>query len=133
MIHTLEYLRYNICKRITKVLIMPISLRLSAAVETQIAGFSARLGLSKSAVIVRSIQEFLANHAQPSSLQIYEEAMRSTQDAPGRAKSDEKSETAEQRPHKLLARAAIRRRHAQRSERAIQVQPKPRRSAFKPK
>ena len=131
LIHTLEYLRYNICKRITKVLIMPISLRLPADVETQIAGFSARLGLSKSALIVRSIQEFLANHAQPSSLQIYEEAMRGTQDAPGRAKSDEKSETAEQRPHKLQARAAIRSKHAQRSERAVQAQPKPRRSAGK--
>ena len=108
---------------------MPISLRLPADVETQIAGFAARLGLSKSAVIVRSIQEFLARHAQPSSLQIYEEAMRGTQDAPGRARSDEKCEAAEQRPHKLQARTAIRRKHAQRSERALQVQPKPRRGA----
>lgn len=110
---------------------MPISLRLPADIETQIAGFSARLGLSKSAVIVRSLQEFLARHAQPSSLQIYEEAMGATQDAPGLAKSDEKNEAAEQRPHKLQARAAIRRKHAQRSERAVQAQSKPRRSAGK--
>ena len=75
-----------------------------------------------------SIQEFLVKHAQPSSLQIYEEAM---QEKPGRAKSDEKSEAVEQRPHKLQARAAIRRKHAQRSARAVQVQPKPRRSAGK--
>ena len=126
-----KYLRYNIYKRITKVFVMPISLRLPADLETQIAGFSARLGLSKSAVIVRSIQEFLAKHAQPSSLQIYEEAMRGTLDAPGPAKSDENSGAAEQRPHKLQARAAIRRKHAQRSERAVQAQPKPRRSAGK--
>ena len=131
LLHTLEYLRYNICKRITKVFVMPISLRLPADIETQIAGFSARLGLSKSAVIVRSLQEFLARHAQPSSLQIYEEAMGATQDAPGLAKSDEKNEAAEQRPHKLQARVAIRRKHAQRSERAVQAQSKPRRSAGK--
>ena len=110
---------------------MPISLRLPADIETQIAGFGARLGLSKSAVIVRSIQEFLARHAQPSSLQIYDEAMRGAQEEPGRAKSDEESEAAEQRPHKLQARAAIRCKHAQRSERAVQLQPKPRGSAGK--
>ena len=58
--------------------------------------------------------------------------MGATRDAPGRTKSDEKSEAVEQRPHKLQARAAIRRKHAQRSERAVQVQPKPRRGAGKP-
>ena len=60
-----------------------------------------------------------------------EEAMRGIQNTLGHAKSDEESDTAEQRPHKLQARAAIRRKHAQRSERAVQVQPKPRRSAGK--
>ncbi len=61
------------------VIAMPISLRLPVEVEKQIAGYSARHGVSKSAVIVRSISEFLANHAQPSSFQIYEEAMREAQ------------------------------------------------------
>ena len=57
---------------------MPISLRLPVETESMIADFGARNGLSKTAVIVRSIQEFLATHAQPSSLQIYEQAMRET-------------------------------------------------------
>lgn len=99
---------------------MPISLRLPADVETQIASFGARLGLSKSAVIVRSIQEFLAAHAHPSSLQIYEEAMRNAQDGT----RDAGREAAERRPHKLQARAAIQRKHAQRSKAAVQAQAK---------
>ncbi len=98
---------------------MPISLRLPTDIEDQIAGFSARQGLSKSAVIVRSIHEFLARNAQPSSLQIYEEVMREAAGKSGNtnkdAKSDAKSEAAEQRPHKLLARDAIRQKHAERS------------------
>ena len=94
---------------------MPISLRLPADVETQIASFGARLGLSKSAVIVRSIQEFLATHAHPTSLQIYEEAMRNAQDG----NHDAERETAEQRPHKRQARTAIARKHAQRSKAAV--------------
>ncbi len=49
---------------------MPISLRLPPDIETRIAGFGSRAGLTKSAVIVRSIEEFLARHAQPSSQRI---------------------------------------------------------------
>jgi len=93
---------------------MPISLRLTKDIEDQIAGFSARQGLSKSAVIVRSIHEFLARNAQPSSLQIYEEAMRETVDE----SRDEKREAAEQRPHKIMMRDAVRQKHAMRSGRA---------------
>jgi hypothetical protein len=96
---------------------MPISLRLPAEVETQIAGFSARQGMSKSAVIVRSIQEFLAKHAQPTSFEIYQKAMREAEDQ----RKDAKHEAAEQRPHKLQAREAIRRKHAERSERAVKA------------
>ena len=96
---------------------MPISLRLPAEIETQIAGFSARLGLSKSAIIVRSIQEFLAKNAQPSSLQIYEDVMRDTPGGTG----DAEREAAERRPHKLQSRAAIRRKHARRSESAAKA------------
>ena len=93
---------------------MPISLRLPTEIEDQIAGFSARQGLSKSAVIVRSIHEFLARNAQPSSLQIYEEVMREGVDE----SCDAKREAAKQRPHKMLVRDAIRQKHAMRSERA---------------
>lgn len=100
---------------------MPISLRLPTDIENQIAGFSARQGLSKSAVIVRSIHEFLARNAQPSSLQIYEEVMRERADASNNAKSDAKREAAEQRPHKILVRDAIRKKHAVRSARATKT------------
>ena len=91
---------------------MLISLRLPTEIEEQIAGFSARQGLSKSAVIVRSIHEFLARNAQPSSLQIYQEVIHEGADESSNAKSDAKREAAEQRPHKILVRDAIRRKHA---------------------
>ena len=100
---------------------MPISLRLPADVERQIAGYSARHGVSKSAVIVRSISEFLANHTQPSSFQIYEEAMREERNQ----RDDAKRESAEQRPHKIKAHAVLRGRHARRSRRASQALPAP--------
>lgn len=90
---------------------MPISLRLPTDIEDQIAGFSARQGLSKSAVIVRSIHEFLARNAQPSSFQIYEEVMLEGVDE----SRDAKREAAEQRPHKILVRDAIRQKHAKQS------------------
>jgi len=96
---------------------MPISLRLPADMEAQIASFGSRSGLTKSAVIVRSIQEFLANHAAPSSLQIYEEAMQDVGD--GDAEIDLGKEDLVQRPVKLQARQAIQSKHAERSERAI--------------
>lgn len=105
---------------------MPISLRLPTEIEAQIAGFSTRLGLSKSAVIVLSINEYLARHAHPSSLQIYEEVMREPQSPDTRAnESTGKGGAAERRPRKLQVRAAIRKKHAQRSERAIHALPKP--------
>lgn len=104
---------------------MPISLRLPPDLEMQIAGISARQGLSKSAVIVRSIHEYLARHAQPSALQIYEEVMREADEAPERAHAPE------QRPHKLQARDAIVRKHAERSARATKALASPRSSTRK--
>jgi hypothetical protein len=101
---------------------MPISLRLPAAIETQIAGFSARQGVSKSAVIVRSIEEFLAKNAQPSSFEIYQQAMRDS--ALPRATnqpSDAERASAELRPVKLQVRTALRRKHAARATRASQA------------
>ena len=105
---------------------MPISLRLPADIETRIAGFGARQGMSKSAVIVRSIQEFLARHAQPTSFQIYEDVMRDGAKANARSqrrdariqRSDAQREAAEMRPEKIAIRDAIRRKHAARSKRA---------------
>lgn len=101
---------------------MPISLRLPVKTESMIADFGARHGLSKTAVIVRSIQEFLATHAEPSSLQIYEQAMReSTRARAASAVDDATREAAEKRPHKLAVRETIRRKHALRSARALQA------------
>lgn len=95
---------------------MPISLRLSPEVEAQIAGYGARAGLSKSAVIVRSIQEFLQRHAQPSSQQIYEAAMQAAQSSPDCPGVDAQREALELRAHKLQVRQALRTKHAQRSK-----------------
>ena len=106
---------------------MPISLRLPEDLEKQIAGFGARQGMSKSAVIVRSIHEFLAKHALPSSLQIYEEVMR---EAEGQ-RDDAEREALEQRPLKLAVRKAIRRKHAQRSKLARKALTTPRGGAGK--
>lgn len=105
---------------------MPISLRLPADIETRIAGFGARQGMSKSAVIVRSIQEFLTRHAQPTSFQIYQDVMRDGTKANARnqrgdarnQRSDAGREAAEKRPEKIAVRDAIRRKHAARSGRA---------------
>jgi hypothetical protein len=91
---------------------MPISLRLPAEIETQIASYSEREGVSKSALIVRSIKEFLAKHAQPSAYEIYLDEM---QHAPTDAGVDAQRESAETRPTKLAVRAELRARHARRS------------------
>ena len=116
---------------------MPISLRLPADIESQIAGFGARQGMSKSAVIVRSIQEFLARHTQPTPFQLYEDVMRDGAKADARnRRSDAQREGAEKRPEKIAAREAIRRKHAARSARAgaalAKSGAKPRSSARKP-
>lgn len=92
---------------------MPTSLRLPADIESQIAGFGSRTGLTKSAVIVRSIEEFLARHAEPSSLHIYEEAMRNISSQP-----DSQGDTLARSPHKQQVLQSVRRKHAQRSARA---------------
>ena len=95
---------------------MPLSLRLPADVDSQIASYSARLGLSKSAVIVRSIEEFLAKNAQPSAYQLYLDAMDSAQTP---AASTVKSETRD--GHKLAVQKALQRKHKERSARAAQA------------
>ena len=115
-------------KCISKTYTMPISLRLPSEVETQIAGFSTRTGLTKSAVIVRSIQEFLVKHAVPTSVQIYEEAMRGAASKRGGdggvAETDDslaEQDSLAQRPLKLQLKKALRSKHAERSARATQV------------
>lgn len=102
---------------------MPISLRLSPDIETRLAGFGSRSGLSKSAVIVRSIQEFLAKNAVPSSLQIYQDVMQGAKQKRGGVtssdvKTDLASEASALRPGKLAMRHALRSKHNERSKRA---------------
>ena len=112
-------LRYNYANRIALVPFMPISLRLPIEIESQIAGFGARLGLTKSAVIVRSIEEFLAHHAQPSSLEIYEAAMQASAANSLQGDAVAVRNANEARPHKLKVRAVIARKHAERSRQAL--------------
>ena len=102
---------------------MPTSLRLPIDIETQLAGFGSRAGLSKSAVIVRSIQEFLARNSAPSSLQIYQEVMQAdkspqSEAASGALKTGLFGESSGARPAKLAVRQALRNKHAERSQRA---------------
>ena len=93
---------------------MPISLRIPIDVEMQIADYSTRRGISKSAVIVRSIEEFLTRHAQPSAYQIYLDVMKAADKAPV-----EQTSAQEQRAHKLAVQKALRRKNAERSARAL--------------
>ncbi len=99
---------------------MPLSLRLPADIESDIAAFSARHKTSKSAVIVRSIREFLAAHAQPSSQQIYTEEM---QAAARRAETASISNTAriETRPHKIRFAQLMREKHARRTGQTLKA------------
>lgn len=107
---------------------MPISLRLPADVDSQIASYSARAGLSKSAVIVRSIEEFLAKNAQPSAYQLYLDAMESAQTTTVRPAAQSTTPTAQATPldgHKLAVRKALQRKHKDRSARATQALQRP--------
>jgi hypothetical protein len=87
----------------------------SLNIKAQIAEFSARQGVSKSAVIVRSIEEFLSKNAQASSFEIYEQAMR------GSIQADTTKQLIDPRPSKQQLRATLRRKHAARSARAGQA------------
>ena len=100
----------------TFVFAMPISLRLPVDVDGQIASYSARLGLSKSAVIMRSIEEFLAKNAQPSAYQLYLDAMAS---APTPATPSAKGKALD--GHKLAVQKALQRKHKERTGRAAQA------------
>ncbi|NJM42955.1 MAG: hypothetical protein HC858_01205 [Brachymonas sp.] len=88
---------------------MPTSLRLPLPIEAQIASFSLRSGISKSALIVRSIEEYLSRHAQPSAYDIYQEVMQESAARPSVARAPE------QRAHKLAIRDAVRAKQGARS------------------
>lgn len=95
---------------------MPISLRLPAEVDSQIASYSARLGLSKSAVIVRSIEEFLAKNGRPSAYQLYLDSMESVHSTLSQSAKNEAPAV-----HKLGIQKALQRKHKERSVRATQA------------
>ena len=100
---------------------MPISIRLPADVEARIARFAGLQGLPISAIVVRSIREFLDRHAQPSSFEIYEGVMRDcAREEAESLRTGARRESAEERPLKLASREAIRRKHAARSALASQ-------------
>ena len=95
---------------------MPISLRLPLKVEQQIVEYGVRQGLTKSAVIVRSIGTFLVVHAQPNAYQLYLDAMQEARPASQRQRAAGESQS-----HKLAIQKAGRKKHAQRSARAAQA------------
>jgi predicted transcriptional regulator len=88
---------------------MPISLRLPNDMEAQLAGLSLRQKTSKSALIVRSITEFLQRHNAPTSQEIYDQALRS---AGGTRVSTQREP--EERTRKLAVRDAVLHKAAQR-------------------
>lgn len=94
---------------------MALSLRLPSPLESEILAYSTRTGLSKSAVIVRSIEAFLRSNAQPSAFDLYEDAMHSVH----RAAYEPASQDA--RLHKQDIAQAIQRKHTERSARALQA------------
>lgn len=95
---------------------MPVSLRLPPHVEEQIAEYATRQGLTKTAVILRSLDEFLATHAKPSAFEIYQDVMRQSD-----AASAPQGVAADPRPRKLTLKQALRRKHAERSARALKA------------
>lgn len=98
---------------------MPISLRLPLKVEQQIAEYGARQGLTKSAVIVRSIETFLAEHAEPNAYQLYLDVMQEAAADVPTAKHERRAGV--ERPHKLAIQKAMQKKHAERSARAAQA------------
>lgn len=103
---------------------MPVSLRIPTDIEMQIADYSARRGISKSAVIVRSIEEFLTRHAQPSAYQIYLDVMKSADQA-----LVKQTHVPDQCSHKLAVQKALRRKITERSARALNALKSPGRKA----
>ena len=95
---------------------MPTSLRLPVDVENQLSDYVLRAGVSKSAVIVRSIEAYLAERAQPSAYDLYVKAM---DEADRTQVTQQVAIPNEQRPHKLAYRAALRVKYAARSARAV--------------
>lgn len=89
---------------------MPVSLRLPAGVEEELATYAARKGMSKSAVIVQSLQAYLAAHAQPSAHALYQEEMRKLPAA--------ESARDDPRPRKRAFRERLRDKRAGRNGRA---------------
>ena len=109
---------------------MPLSLRLPADIESEIAAFGARHKVSKSSVIVRSIREFLVLHAQPSPQEMYRQEMqaaakRALTDGARRQATKGGTARIEVRPHKIKFQQLMREKHARRTGQA----PGPARSA----
>ena len=90
---------------------MPVSLRLPADLEAQLAEFGARHNTTKSAVIVRSVRDFLALHAAPSMQDLYAQAM----DAAERTAPTSDTARTETRPHKLAFRERMQQKRAVRT------------------
>lgn len=94
---------------------MPVSLRLPAELEAQLAEFGALHNTTKTAVIVRSVRDFLAAHAAPSMQELYHQAMHAAERAVRVTEPASEAARTETRPHKLAFRERMRQKHAVRS------------------
>jgi replicative DNA helicase len=87
---------------------MPISLRLPHPLEAELIGLSARAGVSKSALIVRSIEEFMARHGKPSAHELY------LQTLPRSSEAASPAQPLDARPHKQAFRSTMQAKQQQR-------------------
>ena len=108
---------------------MPLSLRLPQSVEDELSEMSVRLGVTKTAVVMQSIREFLKLHARPSAQQIYSEIMaeldhreKLTKQLPTSDVNRKLERTSKvPRPHKVRVREAIAKAHlVQRSRTTVE-------------
>jgi hypothetical protein len=96
---------------------MPISLRLPLNLETEVAERCEREGVSKTALVVRSIEDYLQRTRAPSAFELFEQAM-SAADVALAQRDAELARVRAARPHKRAVVAAIQAKRASRAGRA---------------
>ena len=91
---------------------MALSLRLPSDIENMVIAYSAREGVSKSAVIVQSIRHFFERKKpQPTAYEMYLEVMENAKNRPVDERRQIDSET---RPHKIAFYQAMQAKQARR-------------------
>lgn len=95
---------------------MPLSLRLPSDVEQMILAYSAREGISKSAVIVQSIRDFFERQKpKPTAYEIYLKVMAESKARQAKNPKDDWHQIdRETRPHKIAFHKAMQEKYARR-------------------